>query len=81
MYSPDSDLNCHSLHLSPTTGGSTGKEGLPVSAIDCTATAVETRDFKVNTTKGVVVANDNYWRKINHETPRGSKVQLLGIGA
>lgn len=51
-----------------------------MSAIDCTAPAVETRDFKVNTTKGVVVANDNYWRKIDHETPRGNKVQLLGIG-
>lgn len=51
-----------------------------MSAIDCTAQAVGTHDFKVNTEQGVVVANDNYWRKIDHETPRGSKVQLLGTG-
>jgi len=37
-------------------------------------------NFKVNTDQTVAVATDYYWQPINKDTPRGVKLQLLGIG-
>ena len=34
----------------------------------------------LNTDKTVAVAPDNYWLRIDKDTPRGVKMQLLGIG-
>ena len=34
----------------------------------------------LNSDKTVAVAPDYYWLKLDNETPRGVKIQLLGIG-
>lgn len=34
----------------------------------------------LNTDKTVAVATDVYWMPVNHNTPRGVKLQLLGKG-
>jgi hypothetical protein len=39
-----------------------------------------TENFKLNKDASVAVANDYFWQKINPDTPRGVKLQLLGIG-
>ena len=36
--------------------------------------------YTINTRDSVVVATDYYWMPINKDTPRGVKLQLLGIG-
>lgn len=37
-------------------------------------------NYKVSDDKGVAVATDYYWLPITPDTPRGVKLQLLGIG-
>jgi len=36
--------------------------------------------YTLNTRDNVAVATDYYWLPINKDTPRGVKLQLLGIG-
>ena len=39
-----------------------------------------TDTFKLNKDNTVAVATDYYWERIGPDTPRGVKLQLLGIG-
>lgn len=39
-----------------------------------------TETYKLNKDASVAVATDYYWEKIDANTPRGVKLQLLGIG-
>lgn len=37
-------------------------------------------DFKINSDQKVAVSNEVFWQKVDINTPRGVKLQLLGIG-
>ncbi len=36
--------------------------------------------YSINTEKTVAVSPDYYWLPINKDTPKGVKIQLLGLG-